>query len=248
MISPLAAAAIVQYKFRARRPHEPEADYLGDLLHHVESRDFAAAHELRVGRRQADWTPADVQAFHDHMSRRQHGPLEDLPPGTFVAAALELGPVEVSPAGLLEYATEWLDTVVGMRTRRPTGELLIVASVVLLNGRALATQVGRAERVAVVKALARSQPVFGFVVVCDVFIHGIDTVHGQASKQDAILCHVGTREMRIMKIRPYALEHGKAVFVDPPPPDVDKATEAGLIQDPYAGIFVSVPTPTGRPS
>jgi hypothetical protein len=248
VISPLAAAAIVTYKFRARRPHEPEAEYLGDLLLHIEQRDFAAAHELRVGRRQADWTKADVQAFHEHMSRRPRGPREDLPPGFHMQPAIDVGPIEVSRAALLAYATECLDTLVAMRKRRPTSELLIAVSVVLLDGRALATFVGRAERVAVVKALAQSHPVFGFVVVCDVFIHTINKTSGTATKQDAIICHAGTRDMRIMKVRPYALEHGQAVFVNPPPADVDKAAEAGMISDPYAGIFVTVPTPTGPPS
>jgi hypothetical protein len=47
-------------------------------------------------------------------------------------------------------------------------------------------------------------------------------------------------------VRPYVLEHGQAVFADPPPPDIDKAAEVCI--DPYAGIFVSVPPPTGAPS
>jgi len=247
VISPLAAAAIVTYKFRTRRPHEPEAEYLGDLVQHVEQRDFAAAHELRVGRRQADWTKADVQAFHEHLNRRGwHGPSEDLPPGVTVRPALEIGIAEVSEAGLLAYATEMLDALVDLRKRRPTGELWIAASVVLTDGRALATFVSRGDRVAVIKALARTQPVFGFVVACDVFIHGIDTRRGEATKQDAIIAHVGTREIRLIKVRPYALEHGQAVFVDPPPPDIDKAAE--VCSDPYAGIFVTVPPPTGPPS
>jgi hypothetical protein len=55
--------AIARYHF----PMPADGDYLQALIAHVEARNFAAAHELRVGRRQAEWTAADRAAFEDRI-------------------------------------------------------------------------------------------------------------------------------------------------------------------------------------
>jgi hypothetical protein len=57
------------YDFRSRGPFEGQRQYLEALIVHVENRDMAAAHELRVGRPQKDWTPDDVASFRDRMLR-----------------------------------------------------------------------------------------------------------------------------------------------------------------------------------
>jgi hypothetical protein len=64
----LIADALARYPFRRQGPLESNTDYVRALIAHVESRDFAAAHELRVGRRQADWTTEDV-AVHTRITR-----------------------------------------------------------------------------------------------------------------------------------------------------------------------------------
>jgi hypothetical protein len=54
---------------------------------------------------------------------------------------------------------------------------------------------------------------------------------------------VGTRDTRITMVRPYRLVAGRIVFDDPPPPDIDWRTAEGG-HDPYAEVFVSVPSTT----
>ena len=74
------------------------------------------------------------------------------------------------------------------------------------------------------------------------------TKGSHARKIDAITQHLMTRELRLIKRRPYHVEGSHVVFDDPPPEDLDGRVEGPHIEDPYAEIFVTVPRSTGAPS
>lgn len=63
----LIITAAERYQFRLPLRRETAAAYRVALLDHVERRDVAAAHELRIGKPQAEWAPDDVQ---DYRTRR----------------------------------------------------------------------------------------------------------------------------------------------------------------------------------
>ena len=238
----LIAEAVTRFAFRQRGPFEGAADYLAALIAHAETRDYAAAHELRTGRRQEAWTAADVTAFRDRMMGNHHGPpRETLRPGAAVPV-MQIGSIEgpLTDTAVLDIARAGLHALVAMRTADPASELAIFATVVLIDGRVLTASVDRGDRVAVLKTMAQQMPVFGFTLVCDVFIHSVPAAgqDGPAMKREAIIAHAGTRDLRVMMSRPYQVIDGRAVFDDPPPADVDKRGRETM-SDPYAVIFAS---------
>jgi hypothetical protein len=245
---PIGAAAVT-YGFRTRGPFEPPGAYRDAVIAHVETRDYAAAHELRVGRPQAAWTPADVEAFRERLTSHWNMTSDEFRPGVHVFHAIEGERRPVTDASLLALADSQLDRVMALRRKKrhshADGSVPIWSSVLLDDGRVLHTHAGSDDRIAIVKALARSRPVFGFCVVFDAFMHQV-TDGGAAIKRDVFVAQVGTREMRVMKRRPYRVVAGRAEFDSPPPPDINVREEGG--EDPYAAIFVSVPVPPGPPS
>lgn len=246
-LDPMVIAAAARHNFRPRRTHEPAETYRLAVIDHVESFDFAAAHELRVGRPQAEWTADDVDAFSKWMLGHRGLPRRELRPGTAVVG-LEYGPFPVNVEQLFELATFAVDAIVAMRQEKPEASVPIVASVFLLDGRVMSGFVQRADRYAYLKSLTRNEPTFGFFLVADVFVHGVDLVTHRATKRDEIICHIGTREKRWMRRRPYTVVDGRVTFEANPPADLDLAGEGMRVSDPYADIFVSVPEPTGKPS
>lgn len=242
-----------RYGFRAPRWNEPPDVYRRALIAHVRDRDFAAAHELETGRLQAAWTPADVATFKARLmagfgaQRPLDGPLT----GEIVILHSDrrVAPTE---AGLLALADLNLDAAADLRRRQPHRPLMIFASVLMLTGDVL--QCGlteRADRVVALRQMARNLPVFGYVLVFDAYVHRINETAGTASKVDALIAHVGTRDRRVMRTRPYRLDaRGRLTWITPAPPDVDTQRPGGwtVEDDPYAAIFVSVPAPAGRPS
>lgn len=244
-VDALIADAAARFKFRDRGPSESEVDYAVALLGHVEARDFAAAHELRCGRRQADWTAEDVRAFRDHLSALP-GPTEDpdelaAEGGRFLVGFAEAGgPYPVTEASLQDLADRTLAVVLERRRAHPTRDVPILVALLLMSGQCLLGSVGRSERVAVIRAATRALPVFGFVLVADTLIHKLDVGSAAtATKTDAFVAHVGSRASRVMKVRPYRVERGRVVEL-PAPPDVD-LRRAPVDHDPYASVFVSVP-------
>lgn len=244
----LIARARAVYPFRSPGLTETSAHYLDALIHHVADRDLAMAHELRVGRLQAEWTPEDVAAFKRFIGP-PHDPREDIR-DDFVLIA-DFAHCEPTEAALLTAAARALAICVDRRKAKPLETMPILCNVVLTDGRLMLTSPTRGDRVAVLKQMARNLPVFGFFVLADVFIHGIDfdperlpaQVPTRATKKDALIAHVGTRDLRRMMTRTYRVVDGRAVF-DEPWPDVDKRGHETM-HDPYASIFVSVPTPPG---
>jgi hypothetical protein len=241
-----------QYGFRRRLDRESEADWLAAFIAHVRNRDMSAAYELQLNRPQADWTPADVDAFRTDMMSGWHGPREDLAPGFQAFPMLrDPGPFPTTDDGLRALAAKGREALCQMRREAPTKELAIMASVLLLTGDVLTTIVSRADRLAVLKMLARTQPVYGYLLAFDAFVHGIteDAAGKRATKTDAILVQAGSRTARFTLVRPYRLEtHGVGVrVVFGEGHEIDADTLRGGV-DPYAGIFVSVPPSAGAPS
>jgi len=236
-----------RYGFRPRRAHESPEAYRDALIAFVDERDLSAAHELRVGRRQAEWTPADVAAFQaTAMAPGRRQPRQVGIRGEVLFGDHEQ--IEPTEAAALALFDRGLGRVREMREDKPEAPLPLFAVVVLFTGEAISCVfTDRGDRVAVIKALARNLPVFAFCVIGDAFIHAIresDT----ATKTDALIAQIGTREWRIVRARPYHVEAGRAVF-DPPPADIDSRTTTGRIDgDVYAEIFVSVPPSAAPPS
>jgi len=240
-------AALAKYPFRDPYAHEDAESYLAALVRHLTKHDWALAHELRIGKAQADWTPAEVDEFERRMKalpRSSH----ELTPGVHAFPALESGSSPVTDAALLDLAGERLAALMAMRQDDPEKNLPIVATVLLMSGKVLTALTGSDDRIAILKVLARETPVFGFVLVFDAFIHQVEK-GTRATKRDALVEHIGTRDLRLVRSRPYRLEGRRAVFDVPPPPDIDGRDHARYdIEDPYAEIFVSVPVTDGPPS
>jgi hypothetical protein len=245
----LMANAILTYGFRPPGPIEDEAAYLAALIEFVMERDFAAAHELRCGRPQAEWTGADVTAFEASVNARRRPPRQSFPPGLHLLPVLrEQLDAPATAETLIELATRALARVMVLRQQKPTESMPIFVSVLLTTGALLSTVLfERGNRIATLKWFAQTEPVFGFFLISDAFMHSV--VPGtSAGKKDCIIEHIGTRDLRLMKHRTYRVEGPRVIFDDPPPADIDFRNTAGRFEDPYAEIFVSVPASTGRPS
>jgi hypothetical protein len=243
-----------QYKFRARGRQETTDRYREALIAHAQQRDFAAAHEVRVGRAQAAWTPEDVQAFRQRMEAMP-GPRLDHPPPlveTMSAGRVEVGDQAGVDAAVLELGRRGLASFIETRRKHPERELMLLLTMVLANGEVHIAPVRRGDRVAILKAFAQRFTLIGFTVAADVFIHGITIAEGTGgtTKQDAIMIHVGTHTSRWMLVQPYTVAHG--VVTVEPVREMNLRDPASLgatnVVDPYAEVLCSVPMPTGAPS
>jgi hypothetical protein len=244
----LLGRAAAKYGFRATTLGESPVDYVYALIAHVETRDLAAGFELRIGKCQADWNAEEIAAFTRRMTDPTFiMPRETLPIGSAIPCMCTPGN-EVSDANFLRLAEHGLDALCQMRGNDPDGTLPIIANVLLTTGELLTAAVDRDDRVAFLKVMTRTRPVFGFFLVADLWTHLV--TEDQATKGEAIVVQIGTRERRLTKIRAYTRDDaGGIVFTRPHPDDViDSKTEDGVLLDAYASIFVSVPMPTGAAS
>jgi hypothetical protein len=236
-------AAAAKHDFRPLGAEDP-AQYREALIRHVRSRDFAAAHELRVGRAQADWTVEDVAAFRAFCEALP-GPRTE-PLDAAAIPMMETGQFSgpLSDEMMFAIADRMLKWFQKTRRADPQKEFRPMIDLLLMDGRTLATEVNRGERVAVLKTLAQHLPVYGFVLGFDGWAHMIETNNSKAEKLDAIIIHIGTRDLRVAKICTYRYRPNGTVVFDEPKPDMNMRG-AGT-SDPYAGVFVSVPTSTTR--
>ena len=244
----LVTEAIEKYHFRPRMIAESIEAYLALLIAHVQSHDIAAAFELRVGRRQPDWTKENIAAFIEH-TRKLGGPSPAFDPGLHAFAMMETAGHRATPEALRLLALGGVAFMQQQRRENPTGPLLVMVNVLLTDGRIKHTAVHPDERLALLTAMAKSEPVFGFYLVFDAWLHHVvsdptGTRQSSAGKRDCIMAQVRTRDERYTIVRSYEVRDGKVVFDDPPPPDItDDDYRNG--RDPYAEVFVSVP-PTDR--
>ena len=239
------------YGFRARGPLETVHQYREALIAFTEHKDYAAAHEVRVGCAQAEWTPDHVMDFSNRLRgrpRSQH--LARVPNETIIMEGGALA--VVTDAALLADTHIALERYTAMRRAAPAKDLMAILTVALLDARLLILPVSRVDRISTMKAFARDMPVFGFALVFDAFMHRINEVTKVATKRDVLLQHVISRTCRVTRSRPYEVRQGRAFFDNPPPPDFTALDlNAGgwrVADDPYADVFVSVPPPTGPPS
>jgi hypothetical protein len=247
LIDELIAAAVVRFEFRRQLPQEPTVAYRHALIEHVKARDFSAAFELHFGKRQKDWTPTEAGHFQDSLLA-MHGPRQEFGPDevhAFPIVSTPAGAVEVSEENLFVLADHGLDIVRERRVAEPEWEAPIYASVLLTTGAMLSTITSRGDRVALIKHLARTHPVFGYWVVFDVYFHKI-TDRKSAVRGEAIGLHAGTRLRRLVKMAEYERTPAGIVFTEKPT-EFD-GRDKGTLFDPYAEIFVSTPPPTGQPS
>ena len=255
-IARLVGAAVAKHKFLEPPPPLNAsalilAQWMVRLVAHVEQRDWAEAFEIMVGKPQAEWSPEDVQAFADRRLNpdRPRAKREFAPGEYFAVPGVEelSSTYERSLDSVIALASKGLDWFVTERKRAPSRELPIIASVLLIDGHILSAACDSDNRIAVIKHLARTMPVYGFWLVFDAFVHAMQIgPEAKATKRDCLICQMGTRDARRMMRRSYEVLHGVAVF-DPPLDDMtDDTIRSG--EDPYAEIFVSVPTPSGKAS
>ena len=251
MSDDLIADAVKRYPFRARRTHETASAYRDAVIHHVHSHDFAAAHELRLNKRQADWTSADAQGFRER--------LQSLPRSAhnldgvigFPVFTLD-DQVPVSDDQLLVMAKRASEFCVDFRTKDPTREFQIMLTVLLATGQVLHALPSREDRIRALKMLGKQYPVYGYVLAADMFIH-VMTRHPvthleTATKSDGFVVHVGSRTLRRVFTHEYRVEGGQAVFRPTRELDTTMKNPEDRVEDPYADVFVSVPMPEGKPS
>lgn len=239
----LIATAAARYQFRRRLRTETAAAYRHALIDHVESRDFAAAFELRIGKPQAEWAPDDVHDFKTRIFKiprvRQEFAPGQTPIGLPVVCVA--GDGTASDELLFKLADNGLAAVIDRRIAEPAWEVPVLISALLTDGTLMATSSARGNRVAVLKYLARNTPLFGYFIAADMFLHQI-TVGKSATKAEGIIMHVGTRERRLVRIATYERTPAGIVFA----PTKDMVPNAGD-EDPYAEVFVSVPPPPAGP-
>lgn len=233
-------AAAARWEFRAPRAGEPDAAYLEALVAHVHSRNWAAAHELRVGRDQADWTPEDSAAFADLLTNRPGSLHETIRPQVLQIG--ELGHVDPTDDTLDKIAESQIEYLRDERLAAPHKELPIMLSVVLTTGEFRTTVVSSGDRIAILKQMAAQWPVFGYAMSFDAYIHSIGK---RTETRDCLLCHLGTRSgRRVVQRRPYRVTDGVVTF--DPLSSIDFAN-VERFEDPYAFVF-AMPTAPGRPS
>ena len=247
MISALVVQAAAKWKFRPQAAFESDDAYRAALSAFLESRDWAAAHEVRLDRIQAEWTGPETDDFYNRIVTRKAPPSMEFAEGLHAFAIAEL-PSVGSPTwdGLLALAEAGLTAVRDRRQKNPTAEIPVFLSVVLDDGRSMHTATDPGRRLAFIKAMIRKYAVFGYVVIIDAFIHAINTDTGTATKRDAFLVHIGTRTERQMWHLPYRVEDRRVIFE--PRVEFDRSFMRDTATlDPYAELFVSVP-PSGTVS
>jgi len=247
----LIAQALRRYPFRGINPDETIDAYVNAVIDHVDRHDLACGFEIRLGREQAAWTPDDVQRFQAWMLTTARPSPTAAPPGVpFDVGALQSGGRwPVTDAAMSTLLDELMTTLLELRSATPQGRIPAIIAVLLLDGEMVFMSVSLRDRIAVLKHLAQRGPVYGYAFAGDAFVHEIRE-RQQAARTACILGHLGTRTTRIVRRFPYRFVEGTGIVREPIPPDLDpRSTEAGAgSEDPYAEIFVSVPTPTGRPS
>jgi hypothetical protein len=244
------ARAAAAYHFRPRMRTETAAAYRVALIDYVERRDFTMAHEVRTGKPHTEWTAVEIAQLRQRVT--------EIPPPRKEFSVREIGeglaflPMIASPPGtspateedLEKLAEAGLRAIMERRVAEPGWNIPILISVLLMDGSVLTTSgVERADRVAVVKHIARNAPVFGYFIAADMILHTLGDA--TAARTEGIMMHIGTREMRIARVAAYTRTAAGIVFDEPY--NIDKR-EGGTIQDPYAEIFVSVPPPAGPPA
>jgi hypothetical protein len=238
----LFARALAAYPFRDPEPDEDAGAYIRAVLAHVRDRDLSMAEEIRLGKVQAEWTPEEARHFQEHCTDGWTGPREEFDDYVFVGTR-DPGPYQPTAAVLLELASAQLEDYMAMRCQ---GDVPFISLLALLDtGELLLSGVDRDHRLAALKYIARTERLFGFSLVAEYFIHGVNP-EGKAEKRDAVVANIGTRDLRIFRMRPFHYVAGAVVF-DEAPPDVDMRGEAAAV-DAYASVFVSVPPPSGPPS
>jgi len=245
-------SAALTWGFRPRRPTETVEHYREQLIDHVENRNVAAAFELRLGRKRADWTQADQEAFRTYLLQMWRGGPSDHFSGPVRAfQVVETMGNPVNDESLRRLARVTLDFAHETRLNGATQELPVIASVLCTDGRFLSTYASRDERKAILKLWIDTEPVFGYVMFSDAYIHRLDldpTSHAvkDTTTTDALMMHVGSRTgLRELYTWVYRLE-GKvatagAIFETPEPVVMDKSKEQ--TQDPYADLFASATAP-----
>jgi hypothetical protein len=235
----LIVKALADYPFREAAPGESGADYLRALAAHVEQHDFAMAHELRLGRAQADWTPDEINAFRDRMlalPRMRRGVVtKQLMLGT------ESGHFDTTDAAMRVILTEFMTMFREWRIERPNRDLAPHIAALMMNGQLFSAPIHRRDRYGSLKMLTQNAPCYGWVIVMDAFLHEI-TESQKAIKHDVILAHVGTRTMRIVARQNYRYDQGRPVFEpDIVEWDLRDQKDGMTFEDPYADLLVSIP-------
>jgi hypothetical protein len=242
-VSDLLVTHTRRWGFRARGPFEGAQQYREAAIVFLESRDWAAAHEVRLDKPQADWTPAEAQAFADRLNSFHTRPRDERPAG---AVFVEVGQVPCTIEGIREVAAAGLDELAKRRRAHPAGELPIFAHILRLDGMVGLTTVSGHERLRVLRTAARTVPLYGYALVFDAYLHAIADVGGastHATKREALLAHVGTRDDRLILQRPYTVVGRRVTFQPEHVIDVRASNPDWHIHDPYAELFVSVPAP-----
>ncbi len=239
-ISPLTIEIAVLYDFRAPRPGESESEYREAVIRHVEIRDWSAANEVRLQKRQADWTPAEVDAFVARVKRKPH-PSMEFEPGVHAFPVETFRGVPATWTALCEYADR---AVAVMRERRRAhASIPVLLGVVTTDGRLLMSGSHPGHRLAILKTIIRREPAYGFFAATDAFIHAVKE-HERAEKSEAFILHLGTRDgEREMWTYPYRVEDRR--IVDEPRRVLDlramRADPNAGLEDPYAELFISIP-------
>jgi hypothetical protein len=116
--------------YRRQAPSEGRQLYIDAVIAFLETRDWAAAHEVRLGKPQAAWTPAEAVVFEVLMSRRPAVSADRPIPNNFIV----VGHVPETLDALIQIAHTGFDELTERRHADPLCELPTFATVVTLAG------------------------------------------------------------------------------------------------------------------
>lgn len=204
--------AAKKFEFREPEAEEDPMKYVLDLYRHVTKRDLAAAHEIRVGRLQLDWTPEDIEMFKTFILKMKT-PSDQLKSGITSFMGFDAAEhYEANDNGLMLLAKNEMDKFVEFRKEKPHAVPPVVIHILQTDGSIFSGFTSPEDRVAVVKYLAQVRPVIGYVVLIDTFRHTVDTENNTTTKLDVLIGHVGSRTLRRTLHRAYTIEADRVVF------------------------------------
>ena len=242
-----------QHNFRGPRRDESPDAYRDAVIAHLDRYCTSAAYELRFGAPQAEWTDAQRNTFKDDLLGRWQkpgtGPSDYFHRPVTVLEGFQTQGRSVTDDELRRLANDAINVLVAWRTEARDDNLPVVASVLLIDGRQFTAFVDAFDRKAILNTWAATEPVYGYFLVADSFLHriNVDKTTQDATKTetvDALICHIGSRSgIRRLVTRPYTVRHGRVEWELPE--DHDKT--ANLAGDPYADIFAHAFDPKARP-
>jgi hypothetical protein len=247
-VKKLIASACLRYGYRAQRPGESDEQYRMAAHAEVRKFDFALSFEIKLGRVQAEWTAAEVEAFRVFASSGS-GPRRRLDPFK-TYECVETEGFDLTVDALHQQAEINLAAFRLHQVQQPGRSLPVVLDALLADGRMLTFLPDSEDRLSLLLAIAETHTLWGFVLTYDAWGHRLDNVgtpHATAHREEVFMCRIKTRDYDHLWREFYTRDaSGAGVFQPREDSDLLGAQRLEIHSDPYADVF-AIPTQTRRP-